>query len=73
MTKKATCPICQRTTGTFVHNGRRIYVHHYRPDRTNSAEPCDASGWLVEDDELVTKSRKQRSDAGIARPSRRPA
>lgn len=70
---QARCPLCGRTTGTFVHNGRRIYQHHYRPDRINSAEPCDASGWLVEDDELVTKPRKVRSDAGIARPSRRPA
>lgn len=68
--KRGRCPLCTRITGTFTHNGRRIYNHHYAEGRTNAAMVCDASGWIVEDDELVVVPRKPRSDAGIAQPSR---
>lgn len=52
--KRACCPLCGRTTGTYTHDGRRFFQQHYRADRTNSAEECEAAGWIVEDDELVT-------------------
>lgn len=68
--KRAECPLCHRVTGTFVHNGRRIFQHHYAEGRTNAAVVCDASGWIVEDDELRVVARRTRSDAGIAQPSR---
>jgi len=55
-----------------MHNGRRIFQHHYAEGRTNAAVVCDASGWLVEDHELRVVARKTRSDAGIAQPSKAP-
>lgn len=70
LNKRACCPRCTRITGTFTHNGRRIYQHHYQPGTSDPMQVCDASGWLVEDDELVVVPRKPRSDAGVARPSR---
>ena len=70
--KRAECPLCGRVTGTFVHNGRRIFQHHYAEGRTNAAIVCDASGWIVEDHELRVVARKTRSDAGIAQPSKGP-
>lgn len=68
--KRARCPLCTRTIGTFEHNGRRIYMHHNGAGSTNASMVCEASGWLVEDDELVVVPRKTRCDAGVARPSR---
>lgn len=52
----ARCPLCRRVIPTFVHRGRAIYLHH-NPTRALSVAPCDASGWLVEDDEVIVEAR----------------
>lgn len=67
MTAMARCPVCRREVRVFWHGDRRLFTFH-GPWLTDIA--CEASGWHVEDDELVVVPRKQRSDAGIARPSR---
>jgi len=67
--KRAECPLCGRVTGTFVHNRRRIFQHHYAEGRTNAAIVCDASGWIVEDHELrVVPRQSPLKDA--AQPAR---
>lgn len=53
--KRAICPLCHQPTGTYTHEGRRFYIHHY--DR---GVVCEGTGWLVEDDELVTTTRRNR-------------
>jgi len=69
----ARCPLCGKTTRTFLWGRGRIYEHHYATGRTNAAVVCDASGWLVEDDELIDppRARKVRSDAGVAQKAER--
>lgn len=71
--KRARCPICGRETATFTHAGTRIYVHHHNTRRGRAsilADPdvCEASGWLVEDDELVVTPRKPNRANGVAQP-----
>lgn len=61
----ATCPLCAKRVPTLVWHGRRIYEGH--GGTLLAADYCEGSGWLVEDDELLTRPRKQRSDAGVAR------
>lgn len=72
--KRAVCPLCDRTTATFTHNGRRIYVQHYMTNRGRAHilgdGVCEASGWLVEDDELVVIPQTPRRTSGIAQPSK---
>ena len=65
------CPVCGRYTAVWIdHTGRLAYVVH-GPDVING-DQCEASCWIAEDDELVgVRSRKTRSDAGRAQPSRR--
>lgn len=49
----AHCPLCTRKRSTIIHHGRLIFDHHSKtPVRTDTL-PCDASGWLVEDDEVI--------------------
>ena len=64
---KARCPECGHTVKAFWWRNRIIFDGHYTGN-TRAAELCNGTGWLVEDDELVTKQRKQRSDAGVSRP-----
>lgn len=65
---RARCPLCAKSVPVFWW-GRLIYEHHYEPGATPRGDKavCDASGWLVEDDELIDRPRKVRSDAGRAR------
>lgn len=52
----ARCPECQRKVAAFRHEGRLIYTRHAtgpgRWPRVNTTM-CEATGWLVEDEELV--------------------
>lgn len=48
----ACCPLCSKNVRTFWWHGRRIYEGHSIANG-GPAELCDATGWLVEDDELV--------------------
>ena len=68
MTAKATCPVCASTVTVFWHGTRRLFSFH--GPAPIDADSCEASGWLVEDDELHRTPRKPRSDRGIAQPSR---
>ena len=43
------CPICHATVRTFWHNGVRIFYTH--GGEVLSGDYCEASGWLVEDDD----------------------
>lgn len=63
--KRATCPLCVKVVPTFWWNNKRIFVGHY-VGNTRAALLCDGTGWLVEDDELIERPRKVRSDAGRA-------
>lgn len=65
--KRARCPECGTVTGTFWHNGRRIFQGH---GGSMTGDYCPGTGWLVEDDELVTVPRKPNPLKGIAQPSR---
>mgnify|MGYP003528600907 FL=1 len=65
--QRARCPECGTVTGTFWHNGRRIFQGH---GGSMTGDYCPGTGWLVEDDELVVTPRAPRSDAGRAQPSR---
>lgn len=56
--KRACCPLCGNTAGTFTHEGRRFYMHHLSNKRDHllgDDTECEATGWLVEDDEMVTR------------------
>lgn len=70
---KARCPLCGKAVPTFRWPlERRIYQHHCTDRRAailSDPDVCEASGWLVEDDELIDppRARKVRSDAGKAR------
>ena len=69
---RARCPLCGEVQRTLRLRGRRHFVHHCLGPRANLlSDPsvCDASGRLVEDEEMVQppRSRKTRSDAGRAR------
>ena len=64
---KARCPECGHTVAAFWWHDRIIFTGHY-VGNTRAAVLCPGTGWLVEDDELLTRPRKRRSDAGIARP-----
>lgn len=59
--KRATCPLCGRTTATYLDQSGRFYVRHYATDRgranVHGDGTCEATGWLVEDDELVVTPR----------------
>lgn len=63
----ARCPLCAKSVRTFLWGRGRIYEHHYARGTTRDVEVCDATGWLVEDEELIERPRKARSDAGRAR------
>ena len=54
---RAICPLCGRGVPTFIHGSRVIYVHHNRTGKPTTADVCDASGWLVEDDEVERDPR----------------
>lgn len=54
---RAECPLCGRGVPTFVHRGRVIYVHHNRTGHPTGPDVCDASGWIVEDSEVVRHPR----------------
>ena len=43
------CPICRATVRTFWHNGVLIFTAH--GGDVLRGECCEASGWLVEDDD----------------------
>ena len=51
--RTATCPLYDREIETFIDLGQRIYVSH----NGRTLIPCQASAWLVEDDELTTTER----------------
>lgn len=59
--KRAICPLCQRSTPTFTHEGRRFYIHHHTTrGHAEDNAVCEGTGWLVEDDELVTTTRRNQ-------------
>lgn len=43
------CPLCDKPTRTFWHNGRRIFYTH--GGDVLAGEQCKASGWIVEDED----------------------
>lgn len=49
--KLAMCPCCGKQTKTFVWGRQRIYVTHGAGIAEGTS--CEASGWLVEDEELI--------------------
>lgn len=71
--RRAVCPVCRRDIGTYKFDGRRFYGQHYGNHRASIlADPdrCEATGWLVEDDELVTTPRRPYPLKDIAQPAR---
>lgn len=54
---RAECPLCGRAVPTFIHRARVIYVHHNRTGHPTAPDVCDASGWIVEDTEVVRNPR----------------
>lgn len=71
--KRAVCPCCHRTTGTYLDEGRRFYIRHHTGRGRTDSPVCEATGWLVEGDELVVTPRGPSPLAGIAQPSRADA
>lgn len=48
----ACCPLCSQVRPVFVEEGRLFFIDHTtRCGRRMT--PCEASGWLVEDEELI--------------------
>ena len=52
---RACCPLCNRHVGTFLDSEprRRHYLWHTVSGRAWDQAPCEGSGWLVEDVELL--------------------
>lgn len=51
---RALCPLCHRKVRVFVHNRRTIFEHHQAvPGMPGLGTVCEATGWLVEDDEVL--------------------
>ena len=65
---RATCPECNTRVDTFRFRGRRIFTMH---GRWMTFDACPGSGWLVEDEDMATRTRKTRSDEGKARKANR--
>lgn len=47
----ARCPLCTKEVRTFIHHRRRIFYAH--GPNIHAADTCPASGWLVEDHEII--------------------
>jgi hypothetical protein len=53
---RATCPVCESVVRIFYWHGALIYDCH-GPD-LHAGDSCEASAWLVEDDEIIQAPKK---------------
>lgn len=49
---KARCPGCGKHTSAFWDRTRYVFVTH--GPNVHAGDSCPSSGWLVEDDEILT-------------------
>lgn len=68
--RRAVCPVCHRETNCHGIDGRMVYVAHRMTRNDRTGKRCEASDWLVEDDELVTIPRRPYPLKDIAQPAR---